>query len=333
MRVAVVGETATNESGRVRSTPLLKARLFTLLKIVLSLLAIGFIASKVDLSSAWRRAATQNLWLVLAAVALTAVQIGIGGLRWHVILRRLGVPAALPESLRLFYIAAFFNACLWGAISGDIVRAWLSSRDRGSTATVILSVVLDRIAALAGVAVIVLATAPLLVARAGSGTIALLSLGIAATGLAGIGLVAQLDRLPAAWQGLRAVRLLQALGRAVGAIFLSAAAVPVLALAVLAQVVMALAAYAVAASLEIDLTVLDCLVLMQPVALVTALPISVGGWGVREAAIIGVFSLVGVPASGALVLSIQIGVLTILASLPGGMLWMLLRSKSRNTEP
>jgi uncharacterized membrane protein YbhN (UPF0104 family) len=318
----------------VRLTRRQKTWALTILKVALSLLAVGVVVSTVDLSSAWRRAATQNLWLVLAAIGITILQIAIGGLRWHVVLRRLGVQAALPESLRLFYIAAFFNACLWGAISGDIVRAWLSSRNREETAVIVHSVVLDRVAALAGVSILVLATAPWLVARAGFGTIAWLPLGIAALGLAGIGLVARLGRLPATWQQHRAARLLQALGNATGAVFLNtAAAVPVLGLAVLAQVAMAIAAYAVSASLEIDLTVLDCLVLMQPVALITALPISVGGWGVREAAVIGVLGLAGVPAGAALVLSVQIGVLTILASLPGGVLWLLLRSKSINAKP
>jgi uncharacterized membrane protein YbhN (UPF0104 family) len=317
----------------VRLTSRQRAWLLTILKVALSSLAVGIVVSTVDLSSAWRRAATQNFWLVLAAAGITVLQIVIGGLRWHLVLRRLGVQAELRESLRLFYIAAFFNACLWGAISGDIVRAWLSSRNRGSTSAIVLSVVLDRIAALAGVAVLVLATAPLLMARAGFGAIALLPLGVAAAGLGGVGLVAGLDRLPAAWQRHRAARFLHGLGSATGAVFLNAAAVPVLGLAVLAQVAMAVAAYAVSASLAIDLTVLDCLVLMQPVALITALPISIGGWGAREAAVIGFFGLVGVPAGAGLVLSVQIGVLTILASLPGGVLWLLLRSKSIDAKP
>jgi uncharacterized protein (TIRG00374 family) len=334
MRAAVLEGRAKNESGIVPSKSRWKAWLLTILKVGVSLLAVGIVVSTVDLSSAWQRAATQNSWLLLAAAGMTTVQIAIGGLRWHVILRRLGVPAAIQESLRLFYIAAFFNACLWGAISGDVVRAWLSSRDRGNITTVILSVVLDRIAALAGVAILVLATAPLFIARVGFGTIALLPLGLAVAGLAGIGLVAQLNRLPAASHRLRPARLLHALGNATGAVFLDAAsAIPALGLAVLAQIAMAISAYAVSTSLEINLTLLDCVVLMQPVALITALPISVGGWGVREATIIGLFGLVGVPASAALVLSVQIGLLTVLVSLPGGVLWLMLRSTTKEATP
>jgi glycosyltransferase 2 family protein len=333
MRAVVFDGKTTNESGIVPSKSPWKARLLTIVKIGLSLLAVGIVVSTVDLSSAWQRAATQNLWLVLAAAGTTTVQIAIGGLRWHVILRRLGVPSTLQDSLRVFYIAAFFNACLWGAISGDVVRTWLSSRTRGNIKSVIFSVVLDRIAALAGVAILVLATAPLFIARIGSGTITLLALGLAAAGLTGIGLVAQLERLPEALQHLRVARLLHALGGATGTVFLDAtSSIPALGLAVLAQIAMAISAYAVSASLQINLTFLDCLVLMQPVALITAIPISIGGWGVREGTIIGLLGLVGVPASAALVLSVQIGLLTVLVSLPGGVLW-LLRSTSKELTP
>jgi hypothetical protein len=77
--------------------------------------------------------------------------------------------------------------------------------------------------------------------------------------------------------------------------------------------------------LTFQITLLDCVVLMQPVALITALPISIGGWGVRETAIIAMLGLVGVPTSAALLLSIQLGLLSIAISLPGGILWLLVR--------
>jgi len=69
---------------------------------------------------------------------------------------------------------------------------------------------------------------------------------------------------------------------------------------------------------------------MQPVALVANLPISVGGWGVRETAMIALFGLIGVPASATLVLSIQLGLLSLIVALPGGLLWLALKSRAPN---
>src|SRR3954468_2291055 len=102
---------------------------FTFLKIGLSALAIGLVLHTVDLSAAWARMAGQDVWYLLAAVGVMLLQICVGGLRWHVILKRLHAPARALTSLQLFYIAVFFNTCLWGAV-GDVVRGGLSYRDQ-----------------------------------------------------------------------------------------------------------------------------------------------------------------------------------------------------------
>jgi len=48
------------------------------------------------------------------------------------------------------------------------------------------------------------------------------------------------------------------------------------------------------------------------------LPISVGGWGVREGSLIAAFALVGVPPEVALAASITFGIILLASSLPGG---------------
>jgi uncharacterized membrane protein YbhN (UPF0104 family) len=64
------------------------------------------------------------------------------------------------------------------------------------------------------------------------------------------------------------------------------------------------------------------LVLFPGVLLVSMLPISLGGWGVREHAMVVAFGLVGVPADAALSASILYGLCLLIASLPGGVLWL-----------
>jgi hypothetical protein len=146
--------------------------------------------------------------------------------------------------------------------------------------------------------------------------------------LVGIGLVAQLPLLPINWQRSRLLRGLAALSNGTRAVFLRPArALPVLALAAGAQLALSLAAFMLARSMDITLTLLDCVVLIQPIVLITALPISVGGWGVRETALIGLLALAGVPASAALALSVQLGILGMVAALPGLAIWLRLKRR------
>ena len=71
------------------------------------------------------------------------------------------------------------------------------------------------------------------------------------------------------------------------------------------------------------------MVLVPPVLLVTTLPISIAGWGVREGAMVGAMALIGVPQEGALVLSLILGLLSLIACLPGGVVWMMSSEKRK----
>ena len=57
----------------------------------------------------------------------------------------------------------------------------------------------------------------------------------------------------------------------------------------------------------------------DPVVLVAGMPLSIAGWGLREGAMVAVFALVGVPMDGALLMSVLLGLLLLLISLPGGL--------------
>jgi glycosyltransferase 2 family protein len=326
--IAVDGSVPTTEGETGRSAKRTKW-LVNAGKFALSLLAIVVVLRAVDLPSAWHRMQQQNFWLALLGAALMVGQVALGGLRWHLILRRLGAQMRLSAALRLFYIAVFFNACLWGAVAGDVVRTWLAHRNAVDMRTAVNSVLLDRVAPLCAVALLVLATLPLFAQRVGIGAAVIPGV-LSLAGIAGIFIVATLHRLPSHWQHNRLVRLVQSLGSATRLIFLApSAAMPMLSIAVAGQIVGSVSAFLIAKSLAIHIGLLDCLMLMQPVTLVTALPISIGGWGVREATIVALFALVGVSSEAALALSVQIGLIGLIVSLPGGVLWLLLGSHRR----
>lgn len=65
------------------------------------------------------------------------------------------------------------------------------------------------------------------------------------------------------------------------------------------------------------------LALVPPVLLVTVVPISMAGWGVRESAMIFILGIVGIPAADALATSLSFGIAVFLIGLPGGLLWSL----------
>jgi hypothetical protein len=66
--------------------------------------------------------------------------------------------------------------------------------------------------------------------------------------------------------------------------------------------------------------------------LAAALPISIGGWGLREASFVSLLGVLGVDREAALLLSVEFGLLSMLVSLPGGLIWLTLRSDQNKAK-
>jgi len=66
---------------------------------------------------------------------------------------------------------------------------------------------------------------------------------------------------------------------------------------------------------------------VPPALVLTVIPISIAGWGVREGALVGLFSLIGADRTIVLMMSVVYGILLILVSLPG--LAVFLRGRRR----
>jgi len=67
------------------------------------------------------------------------------------------------------------------------------------------------------------------------------------------------------------------------------------------------------------------------VLLLSLLPISIAGWGVREGAMIACLGLVGVDAASAFAVSALFGLTSVVVGLPGGLVWLLIGQRTRNS--
>jgi uncharacterized membrane protein YbhN (UPF0104 family) len=66
-----------------------------------------------------------------------------------------------------------------------------------------------------------------------------------------------------------------------------------------------------------------------PTFILASLPISVGGWGTREAAAVAAFAAVGVPAPAAVAMALLYGLAALVQAVAG--LWDLLGQRDRPT--
>jgi len=265
---------------------------------------------------------TQNRSLLLAAAIFLLLQIVLAGERWRTILSASmeEQPPSMLSAQAVFYSSIFFNSLPFGTIGGDVARVWLARRFTVSVTQLVLSVFGDRILTILALILLVVLTLPTisnpLVLTAWFAATALFVVGVS-----GILLLATLERMLGRWRHQRAIYLI--LRMAEGFRFIrQPAGLVALFWALSSGIASALAAYFIARSLEIGVGPTAMIAVISMVTLVSALPISIGGWGVREASVVALLGLLGVEREAALLLSVEFGLLNMLLSLPGGLIWL-----------
>jgi len=291
-------------------------------KLAVSGALIAVVFRNIDLDSfADRFAGQSRVWLVAAAI-VTMAQILLAALRWDQIIKGLGATVPREAVMRVTYIGTFFNSWLLGNIGGDIARAMLAPEGGIGRIRIIYSVLFDRVVTLAGLAFVILPIIALNLGPLARSVPVFASLAVAALpfiGLSAIALLAPVisGRAPAAMARIRELGLTWRL-LCQAPVRLGAA----LAIAAASQIAIPAVAYGLARAQHLDVSFLDFLILIPPVVLLSALPISIGGWGVRENAMIIALAPIGVASGSALLIAVQLALLANLLSLPGGILWL-----------
>jgi len=306
------------------------------LKFLVSGFLIWFLLSNIDLGQAMARAAQADPKMLLAAILVLGVQIGVGGARWGVVMNAIGAPLGWIGSTKLFYIGVFFNQTLPSSVGGDAVRVYKVYRQGMGLRSAFNGVILERVATVVALVILVGITLPWFLPRLDETARAMAGpgLGILALGAAaGLWFLMRLDWLPETLRRWRLVRGLGNLGVDARHVFLRVRHMaPVMALGLLTHVNISFCVFILGLGLGLEITLIDCLVLVPMVLLVTTLPISIAGWGVRETAMVGLFGLIGVPGEGALVLSVLFGLVGIAVALPGGAVWLASRDRGETME-
>lgn len=266
-------------------------------------------------------------FIVIATLAL-ALQPLIATARWLVVVRRIGERISMRQAVAITYIGTFFNQALPATVGGDAIRVWLCLRFGLPLASSITSVGLDRGCALLGLLIMVAISIASLAPHLEIAQLHLLAFALLIASLVAITTVVAMESLPASWRRWRAVRGLMRLAADTRRVlFAPYVGLTVLGLSILGILNMTVSVYFFTHAIEHPIRFLDAMLLVPPVLLASALPISIGGWGPREFAMVAALGTLGMPASASLVVSIMFGIASIFVSLPGAPLYLSLRAR------
>lgn len=267
----------------------------------------------------------------LTAVAIVFLAIAISAWKWGLILQQRGHPLRCPALLRLYFIGLFFNNVLPTSVGGDAVRAWETTKETREVPEAIGSVVSERL--IAGVALGITAMLGLPFIETDGRTAVLVALFLVidvalvalflipkvAEGIVGKTLPSRLGTLKAVvGQTVKVVRETMSHPR----LFLV-----ILVLSVLFQVCVAGVNAAIFRAMGVDVSLAHCVIYTPMIFTLAMLPISISGFGVREAAYWYFFAQVGVGQAEAVAASLLFFVIVGLCSLPGAPLFVFRRKR------
>jgi uncharacterized membrane protein YbhN (UPF0104 family) len=311
--------------------------LTVLLKVTVSAGLLYLLLGRTDMSRLWSHVRGASPAWLTAALLLYFAMILLSVWRWRILLdaQHVGVPPG--RLLNSYLVATFFNNFLPSNIGGDVIRIRDTARQAGSKTLATTVVLMDRGLGLLGLLAIA-ALGSTVASRLGGRPPVLASLlwlalgsGLAASAAAvllpgGVArLLSPLRLIHQEWVGERIGRLTGALTKFKNA---PGALVACLLGAVFVQAVLVAFYAAIVHSMSIPVSAWHLAVIVPISFVVQMAPVSLNGFGVREATFSFYFSRIGLPIESALVVSFMGAGLIILFSLSGAVAYLLRRPRS-----
>ncbi len=305
---------------------------FLALKIAVSIILLVVLLSRIDAAQLWETARKASIiWLVIA-LGIYFINVIASSWRWRVLLRAQDVHVPFWTLVKSFMVALYFNNFLPSNIGGDFIRIRDTAKFARGKTLATLVILSDRVIGVIAL-VLVAATGATMVAEIGghvaspiwpswlwagflAGTIVSAPAVLAP---AGVGRLLQpLTVIHPEWVGDRIDGLTSALSRFrehPGAILSCFGG------AVFVQGSIVIFYIAVARALHVPVEGWDLAVIVPLSFIVQMLPVSLNGFGVREATFSFYFTRVGLPMEAAILTSLVAQAMIMLFSVSGAAIW------------
>jgi uncharacterized membrane protein YbhN (UPF0104 family) len=304
--------------------------LLSTIKVLVSAALLFLALRKANFSDLASRIDVASLGWIGLAIAVTFFQIFVGVLRWRVVSAECGAPLATRQAMRFNLIGAFFNQTLPSSIGGDAVRLWLVARGGAGWRAATYSIFVDRAIGLIALAIIIMASLPWSYDLIGDpyGRSALLLVDLAA--LAGGAGFLLLGVLPwpwlKRWWGTHHIHACAVIANRI--IFSRRSGPAIAVLSLLVHVLAVVIAWCVVQSIAAPVAFGQIFLLIPPVMLITMLPISIAGWGVREATMGLAFGYAGLMTNEGINISLLYGAVSFIVGAFGGLVWIFSAEKA-----
>ncbi len=309
-------------------------------RIVVTLALLALVGLHLDWGQIQQRLRHGNPEALLIAIGLIGVALIVGAYRWRALLLAAGVNLETRELARVYTVSTFSGTFLPTSVGGDVTRALLVARREPLLGRVAMTILVDRFGGMIGL--IALAWAGVIVQPASIARGPLVFLAWVTGGLiVGTAIVAMAVLRPSRLARRLVPTRLERLALGSRDLLRTYARSPRLLVllvvsSILFQALVAAQVVCLARAIDVHLPYVTAAVAVTLVTVVTLIPISIGGFGVREGTYVVLLGAASVSASDATLISLLTVVTLFIASLPGALMLVrrgLVPALNVRTEP
>lgn len=315
----------------------MKKTLFTILRILVTAGILFFIFSKLEVSKSMSFIGHSNIsYLVISMLFMLGLSFIIAA-RWHQILKAYGFNVSLFKVFRVYMIAFFFNNFLPSTVGMDVVRGAYIVKRKSDLADVISTILLERWIGMLGIILYVSVIPVFFLSSIELTYFIYVSAG---------GVLISVIFIIAVWNDsvhelmsrlISKIKWLN-IGSRINTLYLSLRTIRKhmhlfivnLLLSVLIQVFFVFANYFIVLGQGLNITFMQLLIYVPLISIISMIPITINGIGLRDWAYITFFGL-GMKEQ-AFSLSLTFFILLTVMSLLGGLIFIFEKKKIKESE-
>lgn len=293
-------------------------------RVAVTLTLVGIVAARIDWDLVENRILGGEPGWFAAAVGFVFAALVVGAIRWQGLLVPAGIHLTVRQLTRVYAVSAFSQSFLPTTVGGDVARTLLVVRRGPLLPRVASTVLMDRAGGLAGLFGITWIALALQPGPAAAGWVSTLAWATLIGTLVIAAAAAVILLRPRIFARLVPTRLRAAAGsiRQIADDLLRRpwTMAMLLVTSVVFQALIAAQTCALARCIGVDVPYSVAAASLTLVTIATLIPISIGGFGVREGSYIVLLGAVGINATDATLISLGTVFALLIASLPGAVL-------------
>lgn len=306
-------------------------------KCLLTLLLLWVAFRSVDVGSVSKLLVGLSPFWAAGALFLTGLIIATDAMLLSAVLRMFGRSVPFVTALLYSLVGWFFSNVAPSTVGGDVFRGVQLSRVGVPVGQSVRLIIAIRLLSFTTLVAVMLVGFPIALRLADDPSVAALLGTVLACGALAIVI---LFLLACGIVRLRSLNHIQIVGKFLTVandfriLLMPSRPAAVAWLAALTQHLMRIGILAaLAAGLKLDIPILTLFAFTPAALLITMLPISLGGWGVRELTFVYFLGTAGVSSEAAVSLSIVFGLLRVVVGAIGGVTWSLINDNHFRVDP